>query len=99
MGWKLMCFALSDNRTGRLYRVDASASKPQPTCEDRARMHKSRLQSACLTKEALMAKRTMLAALVLAAVPVTWLAAGASAAAGAGPIKIGISLSQSGDFS
>ena len=46
-----------------------------------------------------MAKRTMLAALALAVVPAAWLAAEASAAGSAGPIKIGISLSQSGDFS
>ena len=48
-----------------------------------------------------MGKRAqgLLAALVLAAVPAAWLAAGATAATGAGPIKIGISLSLSGDFS
>lgn len=46
-----------------------------------------------------MRKLSMLAALALAAALGTWLAAGATAASGAGPIKIGVSLSQSGDFS
>ena len=46
-----------------------------------------------------MAKRTTLSALALAMSLTAWLAAGASAARQAGPIKIGISLSQSGDFS
>ena len=47
-----------------------------------------------------MAKRTKLvAAAALAALPAMWLAAGAAAAPSAAPIKIGISLSLSGDFS
>jgi branched-chain amino acid transport system substrate-binding protein len=41
----------------------------------------------------------MLWMLALATIPAVWLAAGATAAPSAGPIKIGISLSQSGDFS
>jgi branched-chain amino acid transport system substrate-binding protein len=45
-----------------------------------------------------MAKRTLLVALAVAVIPLAGLAAGASAA-GSGPITIGISLSQSGDFS
>jgi branched-chain amino acid transport system substrate-binding protein len=47
-----------------------------------------------------MAMRTKLfAAAALAAVPAMWLAAGSAAAPSAAPIKIGISLSLSGDFS
>src|SRR5713226_2882493 len=47
-----------------------------------------------------MAKRTkVFAAAALAAVPAMWLAAGSAAAPSAAPIKIGISLSLSGDFS
>ena len=47
-----------------------------------------------------MAKRTkFLAAAALAAVPAMWLAAGSAAAPSAASIKIGISLSLSGDFS
>src|SRR5438045_9662401 len=47
-----------------------------------------------------MAKRTkFLAVAALAAVPAMWLAAGSAAAPSAAPIKIGISLSLSGDFS
>jgi branched-chain amino acid transport system substrate-binding protein len=47
-----------------------------------------------------MAKRTKaFAAAALAAVPAMWLAAGSAAAPSAAPIKIGISLSLSGDFS
>src|SRR5438552_969879 len=47
-----------------------------------------------------MAKRMkFLAVAALAAVPAMWLAAGSAAAPSAGPIKIGISLSLSGDFS
>jgi branched-chain amino acid transport system substrate-binding protein len=47
-----------------------------------------------------MAKRTkVFAAAALAAVPALWLAAGSAAAPSAAPIKIGISLSLSGDFS
>src|ERR1700716_734217 len=62
------------------------------------------VQSACLTKEALMAKRTrgLLVALAAAAVVSATVAASASprpAATAQGPIKIGISLSLSGDFS
>src|SRR5712691_7384222 len=47
-----------------------------------------------------MAKRTkVFAAAALAAVPAMWLAAGSAAAPSAAPIKIGISVSLSGDFS
>src|ERR1700704_1943008 len=47
-----------------------------------------------------MAKRTkFLAAAAFAAVPAMWLAAGSAAPPSAAPIKIGISLSLSGDFS
>src|ERR1035437_3042322 len=46
-----------------------------------------------------MGKRTQIIALVVVAAVSAWLAAGAAASPTAGPIKIGISLSLSGDFS
>src|SRR5664279_4409884 len=46
-----------------------------------------------------MGKRTQIIALVVVAAVSAWLAAGAAASPTAGPIKIGVSLSLSGDFS